>query len=145
MPEPDADAASNAPAATDQPPAPEPRGNPVLAATAAWLVPGAGHFYLGRRMRSFLFLTLVLTSLFVGLGLEGKLWQIVPGQPLSLLGTLGCAGLGVPYLVLRFMLGYEGNLIAPGYEYGAAFIVTGGLMNLLLVLDAWDIARGIKE
>lgn len=150
MAEPDADAPIEAPAARgaeeqESVPAAEPQGNAVLAALLAWLIPGAGHFYLGRRGRAVLFLLLIVTSLVVGVVLEGKLWRIIPGQPLSLLGTLGCAGLGVPYFVLRFVLGYEGSLIAQGYEYGAAFIVTGGLMNLLLVLDAWDIARGVKE
>jgi hypothetical protein len=62
-----------------------------------------------------------------------------------LLGTLGCVGLGVPYFVLRFLVDYQGDLVAQGYEYGAAFILTGALMNVLLILDAWDIARGVKE
>lgn len=117
----------------------------VTAALLAWLIPGAGHLYLGRRGRGILYLVLVLVTLAVGVALEGKLWRMVPGQPLSVLGTLGCAGLGLPYLLLRFVLGYQGDLLSQGYEYGAAFIVTGGLMNLLLVLDAWDIARGVKE
>lgn len=144
MAEPDAQGAPEASQEADRAPA-EPQGNPFLAVAFAWLIPGAGHFYLGRKGRAVLFAVLVLTMLVVGLVLEGKLWRIVPGQPLSTLGTLGCAGLGIPYLVLRFLVGYEGNLVAQGYEYGAAFIVTGGLMNLLLVLDAWDIARGLKE
>lgn len=144
MAEPDADAAPRAPEGDVRHVA-EPRGNALLAAVLAWLIPGAGHFYLGRRRRALLFLALVLIALAVGIALEGKLWRIVSGQPLSGLGTFGCAGLGVPYLVMRFVVGYEGNLVAQGYEYGAAFILTGGLMNLLLVLDAWDIARGTKE
>jgi len=148
--EPDADAPREAPAARgaegqESAPVAEPQGNPFIAALLAWLIPGAGHFYLGRRARAVLFLILVLAAVIIGVALEGKLWRIVPGQPLSVLGTFGCAGLGLPYLVLRFLFGYEGNLIGQGYEYGAAFIVTGGLMNLLLVLDAWDIARGIKQ
>ncbi len=150
MAEPDADAPTEAPTARgaegqESEPVYEPQGNAVVAAILAWLIPGAGHFYLGRRGRAVLFLILIVTAVVVGVLLEGKLWRIVGGQPLSILGTLGCAGLGIPYFVLRFVLGYEGNLVAQGYEYGAAFIVTGGLMNLLLVLDAWDIAQGMKE
>jgi hypothetical protein len=142
--EPDADAAPEAPEGDVRQVA-EPRGNALLAAVLAWLIPGAGHLYLGCKRRGVLFMVLVLTAVAVGIVLEGKLWRIVSGQPLSVLGTFGCAGLGAPYLVMRFVVGYEGNLVAQGYEYGAAFILTGGLMNLLLVLDAWDIARGWKE
>jgi hypothetical protein len=48
-------------------------------------------------------------------------------------------------LGLRFLLHYEGNVMAAGFEYGTAFLLTAGLMNWLLVFDAWDIARGYKE
>lgn len=133
----------SAPAAEER--EPEPRANPVVSALLAWLVPGAGHLFLGRWGRGLLFLTLVGVSLAAGIALEGKLWHFTPGQPLSYLGTLACAGLGIPYFVLRFAFGYQGDLLSQGYEYGAAFILTGGLMNLLLILDAWDIARGLKE
>lgn len=132
----------SAPAAAREPVA---RANPWLCALLAWLVPGLGHLALRRWGRGLLFLALVLTSLAVGVGLEGKLWHLVPGQPLSYLGTLTCAGLGIPYLVLRFMLDYQGNLYSHGWEYGAAFILTAGLMNLLVILDAWDLAKGLKE
>ncbi len=134
-----------APAAAESREPDTPRGSPMAAGVLAWLVPGAGHMYLGRWGRGILFLVLVLTSLGVGLALHGKLWRVAPGQPLSLLGTLACMGLGVPYFVLRFLMDYQGDLVAQGYEYGAAFILTGGLMNVLLILDAWDIARGVKE
>ena len=53
--------------------------------------------------------------------------------------------MGVPYFVLRYVLHYQGDVISAGYEYGTAFLLTAGLMNLLLVLDAWDIALGKKE
>lgn len=132
----------SAPGGTRQRAAP---ANAVVCVLLAWLVPGAGHLYLRRWARGVLFFVLVLTSIVVGVALEGKLWRIVPGQPLSYLGTLACAGLGIPYFVLRFFLGYEGDVLSQGYEYGAAFLLTAGLMNLLLILDVWDLAKGLKE
>lgn len=33
---------------------------------------------------------------------------------------------------------------SPVSAYGTAYLLTAGLMNLLLVLDAWDIAKGRK-
>lgn len=121
------------------------QGNAVLAAVLAWIVPGAGHFYLGRRGRALVFFCLVLFSAAVGVLLQGRLFVGVAGQPLSRLGALASLGMGVPYLVLRFGMDYVGNLRAVSYEYGTAFLLTAALMNLLLILDAWDIAMGQKS
>ena len=65
-----------------------------------------------------------------------------PGTGLAALGALGR---GFPYLVLDHVLGYQGDPMSAAYEYGTAFLITASLMNLLLVLDAWDIARGLKD
>jgi hypothetical protein len=119
--------------------------NPLLAGVLAWLVPGMGHVYLKRRLRGLIFFVVVLATLLVGWHLEGNLPRRLPNQPLSYLATAGAIGMGVPYFLLRYGLHYEGNLVAAGFEYGSAFILTAGLMNLLLVLDAWDIASGKKE
>ena len=84
-------------------------------------------------------------ALAIGCYLDGRLPWVWSGSPLRVLATLGCMGSGAPYFVLRFVVGYEGDILAPGFDYGSAFILTAGLMNLLLVLDAWDIALGRKE
>jgi hypothetical protein len=87
----------------------------------------------------------LLTAVLVGVSLDGNLHRILPGQPLTVLFTLGSMGIGAPYFVLRWGLGYVGVPEAPGYEYGTVFLLSAGLMNLLLVLDVWDIARGRKD
>ena len=111
----------------------------------AWLVPGVGHFVLGRRGRGVSFFLLVLVAVVTGFLLNGNLYRVLPDQPLTMLATLGSMGMGAPYFFLRFYLGYQGDLTSIGYEYGTAFLLTAGLMNLLLVMDVWDIARGRKE
>lgn len=134
------------PAATSEPtPASTPAVGTPLLLLAAWLIPGAGHFLLGRRARAFAFLLIVLTALGIGLMLEGNLYSIVPNRPLTVLATLACMGLGMPYFVLRFLLEYQGEIVGAGYEYGTAFILTAGLMNVLLILDCMDIAGGHKS
>lgn len=110
----------------------------------AWLVPGAGHLWLGRRGRALVFFAIVLIALLIGLQLSGNLYRVDPGRPLTILGTIASMGMGVAYFGLRFVAGYAGDISGPGYEYGTAFLVTAGLMNLLLVLDVWDIGRGRK-
>jgi len=54
-------------------------------------------------------------------------------------------GTGALYFALRYIVGYTGDVQSGGYDYGTAFLVTAGLMNLLLVLDVWDIMAGRKE
>lgn len=125
-------------------PAETPPARAYLAALAAWALPGAGHWFLDRPRRALVYFALVLTTLAIGCYLDGRLpWQW-SGSPLMTLATLGAMGVGTPYFALRFGLGYEGVVGSGSYEYGSAFILTAGLMNLLLVLDAWDVALGAK-
>ena len=115
-----------------------------LAALLALLVPGLGHFYLGRRRRGLLFTMVILASIVVGVLLQGNLWTPVEGRPLTYLATLGTMGMGLPYLILEVLMKYEGVITGIGYDYGTAFLTSAGLMNLLLVLDTVDIASGKK-
>lgn len=116
----------------------------LLAMILALIVPGAGHFYLGRRRRAVAFFAIVVLMFVVGLMLEGKVYTIRPGSFLSLLATLGSMGAGVMYFVAR-AIGAPGNIASITYEYGTAFTLTAGIMNLLLVLDSFDIAEGRKN
>lgn len=116
----------------------------VVAMVLALLVPGGGHFYLGRRGRALAFFGIVIFMFVVGLALEGKLYVWEAGKPLSLLATIGSMGIGIPYFLARAM-GPFGDLGSITYEYGTAFSLTAGLMNLLLVLDSYDIAEKRKE
>lgn len=127
------------------PPVARPQGNPVVAVLSAWLLPGLGHLYLRRRLRALAFFVLVIASMLIGCKLEGNLYVPVRGQPLTILATVGSMGMGFPYFVLRYWRHYQGNVMGAGYEYGTAFLLTAGLMNWLLVLDAFDIVRGKKE
>lgn len=116
----------------------------LITLIASWLVPGCGHLMLSRRRRALAFFLIVVSAVAIGCLLDGNLYRVLPNQPLTILATLGSMGMGLPYFILRFIFGYQGNVIAAGYEYGSAFILTAGLMNLLVILDVWDIARGRK-
>ena len=117
----------------------------LLLCTVAWLLPASGHLVLGRKLRALGFALVILTAFGLGVWLDGNLYRPVPGQPLSYLATLGSMGVGVPYFVARFFYGFQGSPESPAYEYGTVFLLSAGLMNLLLVLDAWDLATGKKE
>jgi hypothetical protein len=117
----------------------------VLLAVVAWLLPASGHLLLGKRFRALGFALVLLIAFGLGMRLEGNLYRPVPGQPLSYLATLGAMGIGAPYFVARYGADYQGKPEAQGFEYGTIFLLSAGLMNLLLVLDVWDIARGRKD
>lgn len=126
-------------------PSPTASAKTIAACAAAWLLPGSGHLILGRLPRALIFFVLIVLCALVGVQLEGKLFVPQENAPLSRLGTLGSMGMGIPYFVLRYAMEYQGNLESASYEYGSAFLLTAGLMNLMVVLDVWDIGRGTKE
>ena len=119
--------------------------HPAVTAALAWIFPGLGHLYLGRRKTAFLYALIVTATFLLGLSFEGRLYTIDRSQPLSILATFAVSGAGLLNLAARFLSGNpSGTILAPTYEYGCAYLLTAGLMNLLLMLDAWDIAKGRK-
>jgi hypothetical protein len=120
-------------------------GQPAVAAALAWIFPGLGHFYLGRRKTALLYALIVTVTFVLGLSFEGRLYTIDRSQPLSILATFAVSGAGILNLGARFLSDNpSGTILAPTYEYGCAYLLTAGLMNLLLMLDAWDSAKGRK-
>jgi hypothetical protein len=111
---------------------------------AAWAVPGAGHLLLGRRQKGLVFLILLPLMFAGGLWLEGRLFPFEFTQPLVALAALADVGIGVPYLLAKAMSLGTGRVVATSYEYGNAFLIVAGLLNMLVVLDAFDVAQGRK-
>jgi len=118
---------------------------PVVAAALAWIFPGLGHLFVGRRGSAFLYALIVTVTFLCGLSFEGRLYSPEPGQPLTILATFAVYGAGILNLAARYLVNNpSGSILSVTYEYGCAFLLTAGLMNLLLMLDAYDIAAGRK-
>ena len=111
----------------------------------AWAIPGAGHLYLGRRGRAAVFFAVVVLMFAIGLSIDGGLYTIAGsrGSWLRILASYASMGSGFLYLVAR-RIGAPGDVVSATFEYGTAFMLTAGLMNLLLVLDCFDIATNRK-
>lgn len=118
--------------------------NPYVISAVAWLLPGAGHLWLGRTQRGIIFLIALPLMFATGLWLHGRLFPFQPSEPLVALAACADVGIGMPYFVAKAMRVGAGNVIAATYEYGNAFIIVAGLLNMLVVLDAFDIAQGRK-
>jgi uncharacterized protein DUF6677 len=110
----------------------------------AWLIPGGGHFLLGITRKATIFFV-VLTSMYViGLLLGGRLFPLQMSEPLVFLSALAEWAVGVPRLTAVIGGFGVGDVVAATYEYGNTFLIVAGLLNSLVVLDAYDIAVGRK-
>jgi uncharacterized protein DUF6677 len=116
----------------------------VLLCLAAWAIPGAGHLWLGRRTKGLIFLVALPLMFTIGLALKGRLFPFDLSEPLVCLAALADVGIGVTYFISN-ALGYgAGDVRAVTYEYGNTFLIVAGLLNLLVVIDAYDVALGRK-
>lgn len=117
----------------------------VPACLFAWLLPGAGHLYLRRRVKGLVFLGGIGALFLIGVALDARL-QLYLGidDPLAFLRSLAQMALGLPYFAAR-ALGFEaGQVTSVTHEYGNTFTEVGGLLNILVILDAYDTALGRK-
>jgi hypothetical protein len=124
-------------------PAAEP-GGLVLVCLAAWVLPGAGHLWLGRRQKGLIFLLALPAMFLLGLLLHGRIFSFDLSEPLGALAAIANVGSGGPWLLTRLAGGGDGIVTAVTYEYGNCFLIVSGLLNSLVVLDAFDIAMGRK-
>jgi hypothetical protein len=111
----------------------------------AWVFPGLGHLFLGRRAKGLVLMGSILALFVLGVLMDSRL-QLHLGleDPLALLFSAAQMGIGAPYVVAR-LVGYESGLVtSPTYEYGNTFTAVAGLLNILVLLDALDTARGVR-
>jgi hypothetical protein len=110
----------------------------------AWLVPGAGHLIQGRRQKGLVFLIALPIMFAIGLWLDGAIFPFVFSEPLVGLGALASLGMGIPYFIAKGLALGQGVVTAAAYEYGNTFLIVSGLLNVLVVIDAYDVRLGRK-
>jgi len=158
---------------TEQSPAPGraasevPEGKIALALLTGWLVPGAGHAILGRVRRGVVFFVLIMGSFGLGLAHDGRLALYSPREGfLTGLQLVANVGVGPSDLLARMSVYGEAAYAVPDQSsplyrpriekfrerqrsavsaYGTAYLWSAGLMNLLLLMDIWDIAKRRKD
>jgi hypothetical protein len=137
----------------------EKRRTPIRLLLAGWLIPGLGHWILGKRKRAVVFAVVIFCTFVTGVLLDGEIGTPKAQSPFSWLAAFACLGNGflsiarlawlngVMGLLAHLPYGLQGggSPSAAGFAYGNTFLYTAGLMNLLAVLDVSDIARGDKD
>ena len=120
---------------------------PYWVAAAGWAVPGLGHLLQKKWDRAAVFFISIATLAVVGLASSGHLYGFDLDSPFDF-NTLGfladiCAG---GFYVGAKLLGIGATDIGQSYgDYGTVLFLAAGLLNLLCLLDAYDIAAGKKD
>ena len=98
----------------------------------------------GRRQKGAIFLAAIPLMFATGLWLNGRIFPFEIAQPLVGLAAVAALGNGWPFFVAKLLGIGQGVVTAASYEYGNTFVIVAGLLNMLVVLDAYDIALGRK-
>jgi hypothetical protein len=119
------------------------------AVALGWLVPGGGHLLLKKTGRGVLLLVAVTGMFVCGLMMRGAMFQPQTGDLLTTLihtgGFIGDVCSGILYL-LSVWLGYsQPDVAGHVHDYGTKFLVTAGLLNILAMVDAFEIAARRKD
>jgi hypothetical protein len=119
------------------------------AVAVGWLVPGGGYFLLKRRGRGALVAFAVISIFLLGIMTRGVLFEPRSGDLLTVLiyygGFVADLASGVLYL-LTVWLGYaQPDVAGHVHDYGTKFLVTAGLLNVLALVDVYEIAAGKKS
>ena len=126
-----------------------------LMGVAGWFFPGAGHLLQGKWGRAVLLGGAVWLCFVAGLLMGGHLFSAGGSteQGLSALlqvpPTIANLGSGAPYIFCWILgVGFADDpqhAARATYEYGNTFLLIAGLLNYLVMLDAFDISVGRKS
>jgi hypothetical protein len=127
----------------------EPAGGSLVrgasAAVAAWIVPGFGHLMLRRWTSAAVYFLCVGGLAFTGLFMRGAVFG--PGAPdmFDRLGFFADLGAGGFYFLAPLFHGIVPDIAHASGDYGTRMFATGGILNLLFVLEAFEIGSGRRS
>jgi len=115
----------------------------------AWLVPGGGHLLLQRRSRGLILFFTIMVTFVAGLLMRGAMFQWKTGDLFTTLiycgGYIADLSSGLLYLFTVWMGYVQEDVAGHVHDYGTKFLVAAGLMNVLAMVDAYEIATRKKD
>ena len=100
---------------------------------------------LGKWGRAIVFFGCISIMVMLGLRLHGRLFDPEFGDIFSALKFFADAGSGLFYWAPWLRGAGAGDPRAYTYDYANVFIYVAGLLNMLVVVDVFDIALGRKK
>ncbi|MBL8190204.1 MAG: hypothetical protein JNK38_19465 [Acidobacteria bacterium] len=129
-------------------PTPASTGKTIAACVAGFVLPGMGHIVLGKYVRGALVGAVIIIMFALGFVMEGHLYKPESQDWLTWFFSFLDVGIGLPYFVcLANDWGFQVTEIQAAkvtYEYGNTFFCVAGALNMLAVMDAYDIGVGRK-
>ncbi|MGH9801935.1 MAG: DUF6677 family protein [Blastocatellia bacterium] len=129
-------------------PTPVSTGKTIAACVAGFVLPGLGHIVLGKFVRGALVGGVIIIMFVLGFKMEGHLYKPEVQDWLTWFFSFLDVGIGLPYFAC--LANDWGFQITPDqaakvtYEYGNTFFCVAGALNMLAVMDAYDIGIGRK-
>ena len=107
-----------------------------------------GHFYMKRWNHGGLLLFSIAGMFIFGLMMRGRMFEPMGGDLFTTVvnwgGFVGDLATGALYFLANW-LGYQQPPLATAVaDYGTKFLVCAGLLNILAIIDAYEIAIGEK-
>jgi hypothetical protein len=128
---------------------PAPLASYLPALAAAWIVPGSGYFLLKRPGRAILTFVSVTAMFLIGILMRGPFFVPQGGDLLTTIiyygGFLAHIASGAMYFIAVALGYHQPDVAGHVYDYGSKFLVGAGLLNVLAMVDVYDIATGKKS
>jgi len=116
----------------------------VACAIGGWLVPGLGHALLKMWGRAVVCFLVVAVLMLGGVALRGNIFTSTGQDAFGALGYAADLGAGSFYFVARSLETKGPDVSEAAGDYGTRFLAAAGILNLLCVLHAYEVARGRK-
>jgi uncharacterized protein DUF6677 len=121
----------------------------ILPVLVAWVIPGGGHFLQKKTGRGALILVSVGMMFLFGMFMRGMMFSPEKGDILTTLINYGgfiCDIASGAFYFAAAMFGYAApDMPGAVHDYGTKFLVTAGLLNILAMVDSYEIAIGKKD
>lgn len=116
----------------------------VAAPILSLMVPGLGHAFLKKWDRAAVFFGVITALFFLGLRLQGRLFNPEFPDLFAILKFTADAGNGLLYWICWLQGLGAGDPSAYTYDFGNVYIFVAGLLNMLVAVDAFDVAMRRK-
>lgn len=116
----------------------------IVSAVAGWFMPGLGHLILRKWSKAAVYFVCIGALAFAGLAMRGAVFSASSDDIFDRLGFFADLGAGALYL-LSHQIQVAGPDVAHATgDYGTRLFAAAGMLNLLTVLEAYDIGRGAE-